>query len=68
MNDKVGYTHLYIENGKITTDLCRKPTDRLCTYFHHLAIQHIFLTTYLILLPTELYEFAANQNFGMHYS
>ena len=59
-------TKLYIEDRKITTDLYRKPTDRcICIYFHHLATH---LTTYLFHLHTELYEFAANQNFGMYNS
>ena len=44
------------------------PQIDVCTYFHHLAAQHILLTTYLIHLHTELYEFAANQNLGMHNS
>ena len=59
-------TKLYIEDRKITTDLYRKPTDRcICIYFHHLATH---LTTYLIHLHTELYEFSANQNLGMYNS
>ena len=41
------------------------PQIDVCTCFHHHATQHIFLTTYLIHLHTELYEFAANQNLGM---
>ena len=37
----------------------------VCTCFHHHATQHIFLTTHLIHLHAELYEFTANQNLGM---
>ena len=41
------------------------PRIDVCTYFHHLATQHIFLTTYLIHLHTETYAFAANQNLNV---
>ena len=50
-------TKLYIEDGKITTDL-------YCTYFPSCHPAHISNN-----IPyTALYEFAANQNFGMHNS
>ena len=43
MNDKVGYTHLYIENGKITTDLCRKPTE-ICMYLLPLSCHPVYIS------------------------
>jgi len=64
-------TKLYIEDGRITTDLYRKPTDRYMYLLQsscHPAHISNKLTTYLIQLHTELYEFVANQNLGMHNS
>ena len=58
-------TKLYIKDGKITTDLYRKPTNR-CIYLLPPSCHPAHISnTYLIHLHTETYEFAANQNLNV---
>ena len=50
-------TKLYIEDGKITTDLYRKPTD-VPTSIIMPPSTYLYIPTYLIHLLKELYEIA----------
>jgi len=50
-------TKLYIEDGKITTDLYRKPTD-VPTSIILLLSTYLYITTCLIHLLTDLYDIA----------
>ena len=57
---------LYPVNYKKESEITKLQMFTAYNYFDN--TRHIFLTTYLILLHTELYEFAANQNLGIHNS
>ena len=65
--------HFLTQNCTLKTEKSQQisaenPQRYVCTYFHYLATQYIFLTTYLIHLHAELYQFTENQSLGMQNS